>query len=129
MQMGKDRPKSTVSRTRQRRQYQPTLQGLERRELLAIDLVNVAGGRGSARGLTAYSKWASIRPAAWAGRPPQVGDVNGDGFQDFVVGAPTIDVNGPIPIVGHGLQRPRLPGLRLELGQRGQRRLADLGRQ
>ena len=32
----------------------------------------------------------------------EVGDVNGDGFSDFVVGAPTVIDNGLVPIVGTG---------------------------
>ena len=81
----------------------PTGEGLESRALLtgfAIDLVNVAGDdAGPAPGPYGVLE-VNINDNTGAGYSSTVvGDVNGDGFDDYVLGAPGIQVGTPGPVL------------------------------
>jgi hypothetical protein len=93
MLWGKRKPGPAASRRSWA--FRPTRQTLEGRTLLAIDLNNIAtapygvlqaglGGQG----------------VGWS--VAEVGDTNGDGFDDFVLGAPTINAGGSVPTLGSG---------------------------
>ena len=73
-----------ASARRRRPSFRIGAEGLEARELLAIDLANVATAPFGVQN-------AGLNPGGGAGfSVADVGDVNGDGFDDFVVGAPTV---------------------------------------
>jgi hypothetical protein len=101
MLWGNRRPAPTGAR--RRKLYSPKCQYLEPRELLAIDLANIAGpvtppGAGPFGVLEAGGQNGG--GAGWS--VAAVGDVNGDGLQDFVIGAPSVTLNGNIPQLGNG---------------------------
>src|SRR4051812_44990893 len=97
MRFGNRGPRSSAAR--RRGEFQPRFQPLEERYLMAIDLggvlppglPNIATvpfgvdlGAGQASGAAGFSV-------------NDVGDVNNDGFDDFVVGAPTgVNIGGQI---------------------------------
>jgi hypothetical protein len=95
-----NRPEKVPSPSRRRRGLRPMVLGLESRTLLtAIDLVNVVG--------TVDANGTPIPPGPYgiieAGQQTgggagwqvaEVGDVNDDGFDDFLVGAPTVNPTG-----------------------------------
>ncbi len=77
---------------RRHRKHQPTVMPLEQRQLLAIDLSGVAG---SLPGVNPPGPFGVLEAglmtnsgAGWS--VAEVGDVNGDGFHDMVIGAPTV---------------------------------------
>ena len=122
MLFGKREPRSLESRRRGK--YRPTTEGLERRELMAAQIIelnnapqgpgtdniatpparttqlpNITGDKtstspGLARGVdlvgTVQNQRAGISVA-------DVGDINGDGYDDFVVGAPAVPRPGGQP--------------------------------
>ena len=88
---------------RRREGFRPRGERLEARQLLAIDLVNIAGGAST----TAAGPYGVLESGATTNggvgfSVADVGDVNGDGFDDFVVGQPTITRNATGVALGTG---------------------------
>jgi hypothetical protein len=78
---------SRTSGAKASRPYRPAVQALEDRVVLALDLTNIAS---SPLGILE----AGLNGNGGAGfSVAEVGDVNGDGFDDFVVGAPSVTIN------------------------------------
>ncbi len=100
--MKADNRSSDPPATRSHRSYRPRLQGLEERCLLAIDLANIAGtAQAGPYGIAEVGNNTS-QGVGWS--TALLGDTNGDGFQDTLVGAPTIVPNpGGFPTVGNGV--------------------------
>ena len=83
------------------------------RLLTAIDLLNVATAPYGVEMLGQQS------PGAAGFSVADVGDVNGDGFHDFLIGAPTLNRQSTaFPEPGHRQHQPGLPGLRLQRRRR-----------
>ena len=109
------------------RAFQPRSERLEDRLLLAIDLGGPAPGLPNVATIITGNTPPGPFGVALGGAVPNggagysvtdVGDVNGDGFDDFFVGAPTVTTNtaGNRRPAGHR-DRLGLPGLRLAASQ------------
>lgn len=121
MFFGKREPRSLESRRRGR--YQPTTEGLERRELMAAQLIdlnqappgpgtdtianpparttvlpNITGDKTSSS-TKAYGVdlVGTVQNQSAGVSVTNVGDVNSDGFDDFVIGAPAVPRQGGTP--------------------------------
>jgi hypothetical protein len=110
-----NRQPKVPSTSRRRRQLRPNVQGLESRTLLtAIDLVNVVGTVDANGNPIPPGPYGIIEAGQQTGggagwQVAEVGDVNDDGFDDFLVGSPTVNPTGAtspnggsFPIIGTG---------------------------
>jgi FG-GAP repeat len=75
---------------------------LERRDLLAIDLTAIAGTAGNNGFGVEHTAGQAAGGAGWS--VAEVGDTNGDGFDDYLIGAPTVTFNGAGFGLGSGSQ-------------------------
>jgi hypothetical protein len=102
MLWGKRKPGPSATR-RQVRAFRPTGNTLETRVLLAIDLANIAGNTaGTPPGPYGVLEAGGQNGGGVGWSVANVGDVNGDGFQDFVLGAPSVNNTGSVPVLGPG---------------------------
>ena len=102
MRIGHHEPRR--SSDRRRPSFLPRGERLEARQLLAIDLANIAGStNGSIPGPYGVLLAGLNNNGGVGFSVAEVGDVNGDGYQDFVVGAPTISANGTGVALGGGI--------------------------
>ena len=86
---------------RNKRAYRPSLHRLEDRQLMAIDLANVTGATGVGPYGVLEAGLNQNLGAGWS--VAEVGDVNADGYDDFLIGAPTVVPNpGGFPTTGNG---------------------------
>jgi hypothetical protein len=90
---------------RRERKQRLSVDRLETRQLLSIDLVNVTGPIPGQPGAGPYGvQEVGLNVNNGAGYSvAEVGDVNNDGFDDFLIGAPTIDPLAPFPVLGSGV--------------------------
>ena len=87
MRFGTHEPRPSQSR---RAGFRPRGERLEARQLLAIDLTNIAGPiTGTGAGPYGVLEAGTTTNSGVGFSVAEVGDVNGDGFDDVVVGAPT----------------------------------------
>ena len=83
-------------RSKKRVGYQPRAERLEIRQLMAIDLAGIA--------TAPYGvQEAGLKTFGGSGfSVAEVGDVNGDGYSDYLIGAPTINTSGGRPTIASG---------------------------
>lgn len=89
-----------VSPSKRQRACRPALGRLEDRCLLAINLNNV--GAEIAPPVYGVGEFGQVSAGGVGWSVVEVGDVNADGFNDFVAGAPSLQTGGGFPIVGGG---------------------------
>ena len=107
MRFGQNRPREIQERRRSG--FLPRGERLEARQLMAIDLVNIAGTADGSTDGPYGVLLAGQNTNGGAGRSvAEVGDVNGDGFNDFVIGEPTVVRNGVGEALGAGPGRAYL---------------------
>ena len=96
-------PEARPPKTRRREGFHPRGESLELRQLLAIDLTNIAGSTTTGTpGPYGVLEGGLFNNGGAGFSVTVVGDTNGDGFNDFVVGAPTITSNATGVAIGSG---------------------------
>jgi hypothetical protein len=94
------RKSSRPARSRRESAFGLKAEQLEKRELLAIDLATITGTAANNGFGVLHSAAQSGGGAGWS--VAEVGDVNGDGYDDYVIAAPTVQFNGTSFGLGSG---------------------------
>lgn len=102
MLIGKREPRSLVSR--RRGEFRPSSENLEGRILLAVDLGGTSPPTLPAIATVPYGvDMAGTLPGQGSGfSVANVGDVNADTYDDFLIGAPTVTASSGVPSLGIG---------------------------
>ncbi len=92
------RARTSSNRRRQRMVFRPQSDGLEQRMLMTADLANIDDPDAPLGVQFASAGTVSAQGAGFSAAV--IGDVNGDSFEDFLIGAPGVDVSGGDPALG-----------------------------